>query len=540
MNRTTAVLSSILLFIILAPSVSGYVEEFRWHEKTSHTMLWGDRIIIAGHTIEFRDFSSQSCIFYIYCNNTFEEEAFVTVNSSLSNNWEHDDLFRIRLDSMNSEAEEARITTWVGQVVVLDIPPKLEVSISNEHAAAGRNFYLLVDVTNLANQSFNNVSVILNPGDFEIEESTLNPTIMKLKANTTKTLMFKVTAPGILEARNYTVNVTASGWIDRAYHQIDVYKNINVGSVVLTKHIYPVYIVLNSEHNYATVTLSLINPSSMEVSAYIEDVILPGFKPQSGNQIKSWFITIAPDSTEMIQYRAIATKNGDYIFPMARAWLTSGDEHDLIYSKQIYHNGSIEVHGSAVILNKTVNRTVRSAGDFATVNLTIRNIGDKTAFVWVNDTLPDGVELIYGEIEWEGILQSMQYYELSYVIRLTKDIDELILPTTNVGFIDSKKNIGSAESNEVLLAANRTINTTGMNTWSEITDANMSQTLDNVIENFEKSQNSQNNTCTPGNMTNGTVVTGWNMTVSHIPGFDIITVLIGFLIGLCVRRCTRL
>ena len=519
------VIKVLLLMILLSNVASGYVTEFKWQDASTHTLMWGDRIAVAGHEIEFWDFSGDVIVLNVYYNGSFYEEVFLSGNGGWNSTWVHDDIFKIQLNSMDSDEEKALITTFIGKMVEIDVEPKLEVSISSDYAPAGSSFMVLANIKSINDQPFENISVKLDSGEFDVIERDVRSHFNYLVANGSLKVAYNLRAPQLLENTVFTINVTVSGWDNKSYHEAVGYENITVRSVELTKQVYPMYLVLNSDRRNATVLITLKNPTSNTVSAYIEDEIPQGFDPVAESQMKTWFVTLPPDSSKSVQYQATANKYGNVTFPKARAWLTLYDEHTLITSKPAYPNNSVQVHGSAVILEKRVDGTLRRVGDHAKVSIIVRNIGDKTAFVKVNDTVSKSVKVVSGDTRWNGILQHMQFYEYSYKVRLIQYVDKLILPNATVSFVDSKKNEGSSVSNEVVLViAEKSEGETVIETINDTSSA-----IDNdpyIVKTGVSDNVSMQINNTSGN--NQSTLDGWDIAVKHVPGFDAVIMLISF------------
>ncbi|CAD6490394.1 MAG: hypothetical protein KFBDDELM_00278 [Candidatus Argoarchaeum ethanivorans] len=93
------------------------------------------------------------------------------------------------------------------------------------------------------------------------------------------------------------------------------------------------------------------------------------------------------------------------------------------------------VRGPNITLLKTVNKIVVNPGETIIVTVTAKNIGDLPTRTAVMDTLPDGVELVNGELNMTKFFLKDETLTYNYTIRLDTP-GEVILPNVTARFTD--------------------------------------------------------------------------------------------------------
>lgn len=289
-------------------------------------------------------------------------------------------------------------------------------------------------------------------------------------------------------------------------------------SIKFIKDVKPHYIVRSTPNQNITVTLTITNLADWNLYTYIEDDVPHGIQGKK----KEWIFTLEPGMQQSFKYYVSPTSIDNITFPPAIAYINYGEGKYLELNSSI---DTIEVHGYPIDVFKYASQTIQKKGDSAEISVVIKNTGYKTAFVEVRDYVPPELQVISGSLDWKGVLQPSQSYTYNYTIKLIEGVEKLVLPQANGTYIDEDRNKGTIVSNNLTIVEyqNRPLNR------SEITP--------NIIE--TPTQIATIPTSTPiatPTTTNNTTMTGWEITMKHIPGFEMFIALIGFLLVYLVIR----
>ncbi|MFQ6062170.1 MAG: hypothetical protein ACE5J9_03215 [Methanosarcinales archaeon] len=293
-------------------------------------------------------------------------------------------------------------------------------------------------------------------------------------------------------------------------------------SIKFVKQVKPHYIVMSTPNQNITVTLTITNLADWNLYTYIEDKVPYGIQ---GKRME-WIFTLEPGMQQSFKYYVNPTSIDNITFPPAIAYINYGEGKYLELNSS---TDTIEVHGYPIDVFKYANQTIKKKGDSAEISVVIKNTGYKTAFVEVSDYVPPELQVTSGSLDWKGVLQPSQSYTYNYTIKLIEGVEKLVLPLANGTYIDEDKNKGTIVSNNLTIVKhlNRPLNR------SEITS--------NIIE--TPTQIATIPTSTPiatpiatPTTANNITMTGWEITIKHIPGFDWFIALIGILLAYLVLR----
>jgi len=193
----------------------------------------------------------------------------------------------------------------------------------------------------------------------------------------------------------------------------------------------PAEVYLN---DWINVELRLKNKKDVDLAIIINDVIpdVPdGFElvPDPDQQLV-WNLSLAENEEVSIRpYSIKATRPGKYTIPAA--WATV-ECNNATYTKAST-SPEIMVRGPAIELTKTAE--IQDDGSIA-VTVSVKNTGNRAAHAWVTDDVPEGAELICGELDFDMVAQPDNTYSNEYRIMADHDID---LPPAEATYRDDKE-----------------------------------------------------------------------------------------------------
>lgn len=494
-NKKFKILFIFILFnIFVLSSASGIVYTSEWENETTHDMKWGDKVKAGYHEIEFRDFSKNASLFYVYYNIS-KEQIILSTGGGWNSTWEHDNL-RIRLDNVSKE--KASITTWVLtwgarndsiQRLFLDLEEK-------SHVEAGKSTTIKGNIKNSGSGMVKNVTLKLSSDYFSVEgKKTYSFSYASLYPNSTTAFSFSAYAPFSFGG-DVSINISVEGWDSDVYYMNNIAKSIRVRSLEFSKDAFPKYVVLNSDRSNITVFLYINNPAGEDAFAYIEDEFM--------NSTKEWFLNVKKGESKTLKYEITPSQVGSITLAPAKAFVSAAGLNEVLYSNK----SEVVVQGSMMYLKKSLENN--------TVRVDIKNIGDAAAFARVKDAVPSGVEVLNGSIEWSGILQPLASAVLEYSIAI-KNGSLRMLPPAIAQYTDADQNRGISESNSVAIP------------FPEA-----------AYEIKNQTNNSSNN-----NATNVTInatpyaiarQSGMALVGKHIPGFEIYIAMVALMMIILLRR----
>lgn len=192
-----------------------------------------------------------------------------------------------------------------------------------------------------------------------------------------------------------------------------------------------------------SMTIAITNhANSTSPTLTLFDEIPQEFDTDAEGNTPKWILSVEPLKTKEITYNIIPKKQGEYTLPSARIEWIENDEDYAIRSNDV----KLAVHAPVIIITKS---TEYSENDVK-VSVAIENKGDLAADVKVNDTTPDGVELIEGTLSWGSMVGPGGSGEYSYTIRLGRDKEYTLTPAI-ASYVDIEGVSDIAYSNTITL-----------------------------------------------------------------------------------------
>lgn len=266
-----------------------------------------------------------------------------------------------------------------------------------------------------------------------------------LNKSQTYTLKLKLEAPRALQERDIPVSADVEG-VDikgRSYGDSSS-KDMTVFSVVhVYKSISPdtnpdtdqFEMYLGQEF---TVTLRVRNFADTPVTVNtLTDSVPPTFALLA-NQSTEWRdLEVAPQSVKVLTYRVVPQKTGSTEIPKPSGnftWKTPGVISSANAENKVVI-GSGTTHGPLITVTKRVTPSGINVGDVGNVTIEIKNEGDRSAFVRLQDEEPEGLLLLDSLPTESGVLQEGEVMEAGYRFKAPSE-GNYTLPAATVVYED--------------------------------------------------------------------------------------------------------
>jgi uncharacterized repeat protein (TIGR01451 family) len=187
-----------------------------------------------------------------------------------------------------------------------------------------------------------------------------------------------------------------------------------------------------------SVNIHVVNDGTFAVNNIELKDTAPEYFEYIGNTPLEWNFNLGPGGKKDFQYRVKPTKPNKDGYDLKAAAIANWEVSGVAYTQSsIWNLDEIIVHGSKIILEKTVSPTrVNPNGDI-TVTVKATNVGDVRASVEIIDDepLPENVTLVSGDRNSQGILEEEDSISFTYVIKPVTD-GKYELPKATAKFFD--------------------------------------------------------------------------------------------------------
>lgn len=194
--------------------------------------------------------------------------------------------------------------------------------------------------------------------------------------------------------------------------------------------------------DWINVELRLKNKKNVDLNITITDIIPDNFElvPDPDQQL-TWNLSLKGyEEVSIRQYSIKATEPGEYTVPVAWAMVECNGAN---FTK-MSNSPEIFVRGPSIDLTKTA--IIQDDGSIA-VTVSVTNVGNRAAHVWVTDNVPENSELIDGEPDFDMVAQPDESYSNEYIIIAEHDIE---LPPAEAMYRDDKERSYLATSESVI------------------------------------------------------------------------------------------
>lgn len=466
-NKFRYLVVIVLVILNLAIIAQAWDEDdIIWAQGKSGTLNWGDKLENGNYTVEAYDFPRtdyKGNIGTRFVGIKLYENGILVKTESLGifDNFIYDGEIRVTADELMQGADihwqDDTYNPWANVRTELRGIPKLEVTINTN-----KDTYKLTDSKISATIKANNY------GDSQLEDVELDVDIDGLKFHryctnksthytydiinksetVTQNIEFEI--PSHMKDTVYDISASIKG-IDQKdeEHSFSGSKDITISNmIILTKTIDDSIFMKDN----AFVHLTLRNYGSYGVKNIELTDTLNEYFELVGSTPLQWNFDIKAGETKDYKYtiRPINPDKDGYELNKAQAkWNVGGNTYN-----QSSNTPKIIVHGSKIILSKTVNPSKVDINQEVTVTVTATNNGDVRTNVKIfdNSPLPDNVVLVNGDTIIEKILKEDKSVSFTYIISgNTEGVYEL--PKAVAVFNDLQEYRGEEMSNSPTFTA---------------------------------------------------------------------------------------
>jgi hypothetical protein len=441
-------------------------EDLYWTDSKTKTLHWGDTFEIGNYTIEAYDFprteyKGQIGTRYVGIN-LYESDVLVETQSLMIwDNFTYDGEIRITVADLMSDTDirwkNDTYDPWASVTAQLRALPDIDISVkTNADSYKLTNSKISVTITakNKGDAPLEDVDLFINTDGLEFHQFCKNKSTHYMydiiDKGQTQTETFELNIPSNMINTVYNISVNVSG-IDQKdeMHDYSGSKEITVMNMInITKTTKSNIFMTDT----AYVQLTIVNHGTYAVNNIkLKDAIGDNFE-LIGNTPLLWNLDLGPAQYKDYQYtiKPIKPDKDGCKLPQAEAvWTVGGIEYD-----QTCIAPTIIIHGSKILLEKTLTPSNAGINAEVTVTVTATNVGDVKASVEIFDdfTLPDNVFHVSGELHTKKILDEDQSVSLSYVI--SSDTEGIYkLPEARAQFTDLQGYQGEEISNSLSFTA---------------------------------------------------------------------------------------
>lgn len=443
----------LILIIVCIGILPALADDIEWVDPQEKTLRLAESFFREGFLIEASDFYDNTALITVYdtdrrilTRNITRIDDYIVINDKL--NITVKNLREISGNLSVGRGLNVTVDQWVKiQTRIAGRPaPKVSIipygkQINNKTIVSrvflpGSEIFINFSIKNEGKAVLKNLTLKINSTLPLLQGEKLDYELLNLGAgNESETITVRFIAPFIKERSSFNISAEAKGndVFGKAHRAADS-TYIEVGpriGIAFRKYV--------SEKVYmgdiAVVSISIENNGSQKIDNMSLTETLPaGLEPLDANL--SWNFTLGPYEQKSIYYKIKPQKPGIYIF-------TPG-------SSRIEYQGRLEycekpakliVSGPYVVLIKSANIYDPVKGEDITITLEAKNIGDATAIIKLNDSVPADYTLSDVRLEkYKTILNTTVLHpgssaSFSYILK-TNATGSFILPPVKATVLD--------------------------------------------------------------------------------------------------------
>jgi hypothetical protein len=323
--------------------------------------------------------------------------------------------------------------------------PKIEVSVATDKATYTSNdddiITTTVTVKNSGNARAKNVDVNLDTGGLKLrggDSSQLHEYYYDMEAGTSQSYSVILLVPQLIDQISYTLNANATG-IDAK----DIKYKAITGSITIPvspkQNYFTVSKAVSKNRIYLqnTILVRITVANSGMFDAYninVTDSMNDNFELKSNTSFHWNFPVLKPGEWQEMTYsiKPIETNINGFTIPTASAQFKVNNKPYSASSKPI----TVIVNGPKIVLTKKVDKTNVNLSENVIVTVGINDVGDIATKAIINDSLPDGVSLVSGQMSLGPMaLDLNKPMTFNYTIRMNTEGD-IVLPFAMANFSD--------------------------------------------------------------------------------------------------------
>jgi len=425
-------------------------------ESESDTLYWGESLELDIYTVEAYDFpridiTGQIGIPYVVVNLYKDGELVASDPLINTDNLIYDGEVRVTVDDIMPGSDirwhNDTYEPWADITIQLRGLPDMDIVVETDKVDDKDNFQLTqnkipvtINIENEGEAPLEDVDLYINTDGLEFYQYSPNKDTHYTydiigDGDTITEISFELAIPSHMKDTEYNISVNVIGIDEKdEMHNFTDGKDITILNMInITKTTkYDIFmtdtafvqLIVRNDGTYAVNNIELKD----SIGDYFELV---------GSSPLEWNFNMAPGQNRDFIYtlKPIKPEPDGYDLPAADAtWEVGGIEYN-----QTCIEPEIIVHGSKILLEKTVSPTQAELNENVTVTITATNVGDIKARVEIfdNDPLPNNVTLVSGELYTTSpkIIDEEDSISLTYIISASTD-GRYELPQATAKFLD--------------------------------------------------------------------------------------------------------
>ncbi|WP_048815446.1 BatD family protein [Methanosalsum zhilinae] len=369
-----------------------------WVLLDEKDMRISDKMQLNDFSITLDDSTGDSYQFIVEYQDSSE---YIDLNSNDSKTLYND--FLIEISKKDSE-KTVNVKLYQNPIPSIDLYFEgLERSYS-----PGENIFYELIIENTGDVPLRNIcaQIKTNGGD---EKSIMISTLLP-----SESFKEKLNIEASFEPEGYTIDIEGEVLAythDRKEHHSSDSVSINVpGYMSIAKRVQPSETTL--ENSEFEVTLDISNMASDAKKITVIDQIPNGFIQMDNSEMK-WDVEVGPGTTKNITYTILSMNPGDYDMGSAAIEWRDGNTDYRVKS----NNPGVTIYGADLDVDRYLSKDDIHLDEYLDVNFNIMNKGNENAYVKINDTVPEDMELVYGDTSWNGTVSAGEEYKFSYVLK---------------------------------------------------------------------------------------------------------------------------
>ncbi len=399
-----------------------------------------------------------SALIDIYKNDVFMQETVLSLQSEAY----IDTDYEVMISATGFTAKNAKewvyeyYNPWVTVGLSLRGKPDIEVNVTTDKTAytTGRDLVITasVKVKNNGDATARNVDVNLNAGGLQVrgdDTKQLHQFYDVLEKGNSQEFNVIFVVPELINQQSYSLQADAKGMDVK-----DIWSNSTDTASITISPPQDFFTISKGVmdrmylQNTAIVTIDIGNYGMYDIhDIHINDSLDENFELKSNTSLH-WDIPVLKPGQEWsttYSIKPLETNLDGFTIPPATAQFTVNNK---IYTAAST-TPNIIVNGPKLVINKTVDKQTVGIGDYATVTVSINNVGNIGTRFEVTDSLPDGVSLTTGSTSLANYSDPNTVLGFSYTIRMNKE-GKIELPPavgnyTNVEYKGTTKAVLSSE-----------------------------------------------------------------------------------------------
>ena len=440
-----------LLISVMCSVVQAWEDEDLkyWADEKSSKLYWGDTLKNSVYRVEAYDFprtdrKGQINTPYVGIN-LYKDDVLVANDSMLL--WDsfiYEGEVRVTVVNIMSASDihwqDDTYEPWAGVDVELRGLPDIDISIKTDAATYKVNdkkISVTITAKNSGTAPLEDVDMSVDFGDLEFDLYSANkkthftPDDILNGASAVET--FVLIVPSDMKETDYeiTANVTGIDQKDES-HNFTGSGDLTVENMIT--------IIKNTKEDVfmtdtAFVQITIRNDGAYAVNSIELEDSMGDYFELIGSSSLQWNFDLGAGEFKDYKYtiKPVKPNKNGYTLPEAKAsWTVDGIEYN-----QTSDGPEITVHGSKILLEKTVSPTKAEPNTNLTVTVTATNVGDVRASVEIFDQspLPDNVILLSGELYTKEVIDEDDSVSMSYIIKADTD-GVYELPKATAKFFD--------------------------------------------------------------------------------------------------------